>query len=30
METDFIRKTEKPVGTWRLYAGLLLLLFVVL
>lgn len=30
MEDHFIRKTEKPVGNWRLFAGLLLLLFVVM
>jgi hypothetical protein len=30
MEEHFIRKTVKPVGNWRLFAGLLLLLFVVM
>ena len=32
MESDqqFIRKTVKPVGNWRLFAGLLLLFFVVM
>ena len=30
MENELIRKTEKPVGNWRLFAGIILLLFVVM
>jgi hypothetical protein len=30
MEEHFIPKTEKPVGNWRLFVGVILLLFVVL
>jgi hypothetical protein len=29
-DQHFIPKTEKPVGNWRLFVGVLLLLFVVL
>jgi hypothetical protein len=29
MENEFIRKTEKPVGNWRLILGMLLLFFAI-
>ncbi len=29
MENEFIRKTEKKVGTWQLIVGIILIMFAV-